>query len=102
MSKPDIKIDMDSFQSTLDLLKNSIDEFKSYTTSFRDNTRDQLGSFKSDFIDKVDALLDNMKNDMNTDLVDKLNWIHQSGQSILDEMRRSDEEISSVIKGVSS
>lgn len=75
-----------------------MDEFRSYTDSFRNGTRDQLKSFNSDFIEKVDAVLDNMKDDINSDLLKNLEDIHRAGKKILDEMKQADEEVGEMIR----
>ena len=102
LAKSEIKLDIADLESTLDRLDSSIEEFTSYTTSFRSHTRDRLKAFNSDFIDKVDALLDNMNDDMNSDLIDQLNAIHQSGKALLNNMKEVDEEISTKIGSGSS
>lgn len=102
LAKSEIKLDLANLDSTLDRLKSSMEEFTSYTTSFRSNTRDRLKAFNSDFIDKVDALLDNMNDDRNSDLIDQRKAIHQGGKAILDNMKEVDEKISEKIGSGSS
>lgn len=102
LAKSEIKLDLANLDSTLDRLKSSMEEFTSYTTSFRSNTRDRLKAFNSDFIDKVDALLDNMNDDRNSDLIDQWKAIHQGGKAILDNMKEVDEKISEKIGSGSS
>lgn len=102
LSKLDIKIDLHQFQSTLNLLKNSIEDFEGYTTRFRNSTRGKLDSFNSDFISKVDRLLDNMKNDMSSEMLDELRWIHAAAEGILKRMKHADEELGMSIRGASS
>lgn len=102
LAKSEIKLDLANLDSTLDRLKSSMEEFTSYTTSFRSNTRDRLKAFNSDFIDKVDALLDNMNDDRNSDLIDQRKAIHQGGKAILDNMKEVDEKISKKIGSGSS
>ncbi len=94
-----IKIDLENLQKTLQSLESSINEFESYTTTFRDGTRDKLKPMNSDFIEKMDALLDNMKNDINTDFIEKLNNIYEMGEAILVDIKETDEEIGKIIQG---
>ncbi|MEH7180119.1 DUF5344 family protein [Neobacillus vireti] len=89
----EIKLDIESLQSTLNELKKSIEDFKSYTTTFNSNTRNQLESFNSDFIEKVDGLLENMNDNMNTDLIKNVNAIHKAGEELLRNMKETDEKI---------
>lgn len=102
LAKSEIKLDLANLDSTLDRLKSSMEGFTSYTTSFCSNTRDRLKAFNSDFIDKVDALLDNMNDDRNSDLIDQWKAIHQGGKAILDNMKEVDEKISEKIGSGSS
>jgi ABC-type transporter Mla subunit MlaD len=97
-----IKLDLLELQAALDSLQTSIDDFTSYTTTFASNTRDQLTSFNSDFIEKVDALLDNTNDDINTNLLKKLKLIHEAGEKLSVDMKTTDEEISQIIKSGSS
>ena len=43
-----------------------------------------------------------MNDDMNSDLIDQLNAIHQSGKALLNNMKEVDEEISAKIGSGSS
>jgi hypothetical protein len=95
----EIKLDLSNLKSALKKLDASIDDFESYTTSFRTSTMDRLKDFNSDFISKVDALLDNMKNDINSDLMEQLRNVHAAGDSLLITMRDTDELIAGKIRG---
>ncbi|WP_199880553.1 hypothetical protein [Bacillus massiliglaciei] len=48
MGTEHIKMDIRELQATLQTLQSSIDEFSSYTDTFRTGTRNQLKSFHSD------------------------------------------------------
>ncbi|USK34060.1 YwqI/YxiC family protein [Bacillus sp. F19] len=98
MAAKEIKLDKESLQSTLNELKKAIDNFNSYTTTFNSNTRNQLESFNSDFIEKVDTLLENMTDNVNTDLIKNMNAIHKVGEELLRNMKETDEEISDAIR----
>ncbi|MDQ0227328.1 hypothetical protein CHH83_25240 [Bacillus sp. 7586-K] len=102
MAKPDIKLDINELQAALNSLQSGIDDFKSYTTTFRDSTRDQLKSFNSDFIDKLDGVLDNMNDDINTSLLENLESIKKVGEKIIEEMQSADEQIGQKIKSGTS
>jgi hypothetical protein len=102
LSKLNIKIDLIQFQSTLNLLKNSIEDFEGYTKRFRNHTRGRLDNFNSDFISIVDSLLDNMKDDMSSDMLDELRWIYAAADGILQSMKQVDDELAKSIKGASS
>lgn len=91
-------MDVHDLQATLQKLESSMDEFRSYTDNFRSGTRDQLKSFNSDFIEKVDAVLENMNDDINSDLLKNLEDIHRAGKKILDEMKKADEEVGEMIR----
>ncbi|WP_243291859.1 YwqI/YxiC family protein [Bacillus sp. FJAT-47783] len=99
MAAPTIKIDTNELQMVLNKLDTAMDEFTSYTTTFRENTRNQLKGFHSDFIDQVDALLDNMNDDINTDLLKTINKIHQAGEELLKNMKNADEGLGESIRG---
>ncbi|MBT2216284.1 hypothetical protein KK120_10655 [Virgibacillus dakarensis] len=94
-----IKIDFVELQNILSQLRTGIDDFTGYTTTFRSNTSDRLEAFNSDFIAKVDALLDNMNNDVNQDLVNQMETIYQAGKAVLDGMKQVDEEAAKAIGG---
>ncbi|WLR42585.1 hypothetical protein LC087_18185 [Bacillus carboniphilus] len=79
MGNQDIHIDLNELKAALNTLKQSINDFSSYTTNFRSSTRGELKSFNSDFIQEVDALLDNMGNDSETHLLKNVEAIYQSG-----------------------
>ncbi|KAB7667716.1 hypothetical protein [Bacillus sp. B1-b2] len=98
MGTTNIKMDVHDLQATLQKLESSMDEFRSYTDNFRSGTRDQLKSFNSDFIEKVDAVLENMNDDINSDLLKNLEDIHRAGKKILDEMKKADEEVGEMIR----
>ncbi|MDQ0233142.1 hypothetical protein [Metabacillus malikii] len=102
MAKAEIKLDINELKAALDSLQQGIDDFTSYTTSFRNGTRDQLKSFNSDFIDKLDALLDNMNDDINTSLLENLNSIKKVGEQIIEQMQSTDEQIGQKIKSGAS
>ncbi|WP_110927752.1 hypothetical protein [Bacillus massiliglaciei] len=98
MGTAHIKMDIRELQAALQTLQSSINEFSSYTDTFRTGTRNQLKNFHSDFIEKVDAILDYMNNDINTDLVKNMNDVHAAGKGILEEMKKADEEVSKAIR----
>ncbi|AYV66668.1 MULTISPECIES: hypothetical protein [Niallia] len=98
MGTAQIKMDIRELQATLQTLQSSIDEFSSYTDTFRTGTRNQLKNFHSDFIDKVDAILDHMNNDVNKELVKNMHAVYTAGKSILEEMTKADEEIGKDIR----
>ncbi|NBJ71619.1 MULTISPECIES: hypothetical protein [Clostridia] len=94
-----IKVDFIELQKIIDELRAAIDDFEGYTTDFRSNTRDRLKSFHSDFISKMDGLLDNMNNDVNQDLSKQMEEIHQAGVALLKGMKEVDEELGAAIGG---
>ncbi|WP_110928129.1 hypothetical protein [Bacillus massiliglaciei] len=98
MGNAHIKMDIRELQATLQTLQSSIDEFSSYTDTFRTGTRNQLKNFNSDFIEKVDAILDYMNNDINQDLVKNTDDVHAAGKGILEEMKKADEEVGRAIR----
>ncbi|MGG4179196.1 hypothetical protein ABEW03_07790 [Virgibacillus pantothenticus] len=97
-----IKVDFIELQKIIDDLRAAIDDFEGYTTDFRSNTRDRLKSFQSDFISKMDGLLDNMNNDVNQDLSKQMEEIYQAGVALLKGMKEVDEELGAAIGGDSS
>ncbi|MBA4538737.1 hypothetical protein H1Z61_16790 [Bacillus aquiflavi] len=98
-STQEIKLHLEELQTTLNQLQTGMNEFTSYTTTFRSNTRDRLKNFHSDFIAKVDVLLDNMNNDVNQDLIKQLQEIYQAGKTLLESMKQVDEELGEAIGG---
>lgn len=98
----DIKLDVANLETALDQLNESIEVFESYTTTFNQSTRDRFDSFNSDFIAKVDGLLDNMNDDMSSDLLEQLKAIYQTGDALLTTMRETDEFIAGEIGSGSS
>ncbi|APH03817.1 hypothetical protein [Bacillus weihaiensis] len=98
MGTTHIKMSVHDLQTTLQTLQSSIEEFSSYTDTFRTGTRDQLKNFNSDFIEKVDAILDNMNDDINKDLLKDMYAIHAAGKEMLEEMKKADEEASELIR----
>lgn len=95
----EIKLDISNLETALKKLDTSIIDFESYTTSFRKSTMNLLKDFNSDFISKVDALLDNMKDDMSSELMTQLESIHIAGQELLATMQETDELIAQKIRG---
>lgn len=102
VSGQQIKVNFIALQKIIDELRVAIDDFEGYTTDFRSNTRDRLKTFNSDFISKVDGLLDNMNNDVNQDLVKQMEEIHQAGVALLKGMKEVDEELGAAIGGEGS
>ncbi len=76
-----------------------MEEFESYTMTFRTQTRDQLDDFQSDFASKASELLTNMRDDVKSDLLDKLTNLHACGESILTKMQEQDEALSQAMQG---
>ncbi|MFU0789013.1 hypothetical protein [Virgibacillus proomii] len=99
VSAQEIKLNLIELRKIIQQLQIGIDDFTGYTTTFRSNTRGRLKSFHSDFIDKVDALLDNMNNDINQDLIYQMEEIHQAGKILLESMKQLDEELGEAIGG---
>lgn len=99
MGEQRIKLDLETIEDTLNQLRNSIDDLTGYTTTFRSNTQDRLAGFNSDFASKADALLGSMNNDVNQDLINKMEMIHEMGNSIFKVMQMLDEEIAEAIGG---
>ena len=98
MASQKIQLNLSELRSALNSLDSSISEFKSYTKNFHDSTRDELKSFNSDFIEEVDALLDNMHNDSQTQLLNNLDAIYQAGDMLLEKMKETDEKIGTTIR----
>lgn len=87
------------FNHSLDKLRNSMDDFNSYTTTFRSSTQERLDGFNSDFISKMDDVLKSMNNDVNQDLLEEMEQLHQEGKAIYDTMKMLDEEAAKAIGG---
>ena len=102
MEGQQIKLDLVSIENTLQQLRTSIDDLKSYTTTFRSSTSDRLEGFNSDFISKVDALLHSMDDDVNQELINEMEMIYQEGKAIFDTMKLLDEEVAGAIGGKQS
>lgn len=98
MANQNIKLNIIELQAALSSLKASIQEFDSYTKNFRSSTRGQLKSFNSDFVEEMDALLDNINDDSNTKLLENLHAIHQAGEILVTKMKETDEKIGQVIR----
>jgi hypothetical protein len=94
-----IKLDTIQLAMILDNLKASMEDFESYTTTFRTQTRDQLDGFQSDFASKASELLTNMRDDVKSDLLDQLTNLHACGESILTGMKEQDEALSQGMQG---
>ncbi len=99
MQEQRIKLDLNSLENTLNQLRNGIDDFKNYSTTFRSSTQDRLAGFNSDFVSKVDALLNSMNDDVNEDLINRMEMIYQEGKTIFDIMKKLDEEVAEAIGG---
>ncbi|WP_017470386.1 hypothetical protein, partial [Amphibacillus jilinensis] len=70
MANGKIQLDTSRLAIILNNLKASMEEFESYTMTFRTQTRDQLDDFQSDFASKASELLTNMRDDVKSDLLD--------------------------------
>ncbi|WP_017470428.1 hypothetical protein [Amphibacillus jilinensis] len=99
MANGKIQLDTSRLAIILNNLKASMEEFESYTMTFRTQTRDQLDDFQSDFASKASELLTNMRDDVKSDLLDKLTNLHACGESILTKMQEQDEALSQAMQG---
>lgn len=99
MAGQQIKLDLVSLEEILNQLRNSVDELTNYTTTFRTSTSDRMAGFNSDFISKMDALLNSMKDDVDQELINQMEMTYQEGKAIFDTMQLVDEEAANAIGG---
>lgn len=99
MAGQQIKLDLVSLEKILNQLRNSVDELTDYTTTFRTSTSDRMVGFNSDFISKMDALLNSMKDDVDQELINQMEMTYQEGKAIFDTMQMVDEKAANAIGG---
>lgn len=95
----DLEIDFKSLQSEINKLDKAISTFEPYSTNFVKDTLGMLEGFNSDFISKMEALLNDMRDTEAPKLVKELKDYNRAIKQAAEAFETEDKKYASIMGG---
>lgn len=90
----ELNINISELRTQIKRLDKAISKFETYSEKFIEESRDKLSDSKSDFVIEIRAAMDNMRDTIAPDLVEKLKEYSETISEMVSSFELTDEAYS--------